>query len=118
MDKELEGFSGGHYGGFVNEGHTGPGFAGRGPKGDQRADDPIAERVSDRLKDDADVDATDITVDVKNGDVTLTGTVATRLEQRSAEDTVERTPGVREVEDHLRVQPQDAARSRTEKRQG
>jgi len=116
MDKKVQGFSGGHYGGFANEGHTGPGFAGRGPKGHQ--DDPITERVSDRLTDDHDVDATDITVDVKNGDVTLTGTVATRLEQRAAEDAVERTPGVREVEDHLRVQPQDAARSRTEKRQG
>ena len=50
--------------------------------------------------------------------VLTNGPYVRRLEQRAAEDTVERTPGVREVEDHLRVQPQDAARSRTEKRQG
>ncbi len=57
--------------------------------------------------DDDDIDATEIIVEVKNGEVTLTGTVNSRHEKRAAEDAAEQTPGVREVQNHLRVQPQD-----------
>jgi len=85
----------------------GQGYAGRGPKGYHRSDDRIKEQVSDRLMDDDDIDATEIIVEVKNGEVTLTGTVNSRQEKRAAEDAAEQTPGVREVQNHLRVQPQD-----------
>ena len=57
--------------------------------------------------DDDDIDATEIIVEVKAGEVTLTGTVNSRHEKRAAEDAAEQTPGVREVQNHLRVQPQD-----------
>jgi osmotically-inducible protein OsmY len=147
-------FSGGHYGGFANEGYPdqasygrgfgsrgqaqagqrfgsqgsaqnwgqtfgqgyasgqGRGFHGRGPKGYQRSDERIKEQVSDRLMDDDDIDATEITVEVKSGEVTLTGTVNTREEKRAAEDAAERTPGVRDVQNHLRVQWQESPSGR------
>jgi hypothetical protein len=80
-----------------------PDYSGRGPKGYKRSDNRIREDVSDRLLEDHDVDASDITVEVKDGDVTLTGTVATREQKRRAEELVERTTGVSEVANNLRV---------------
>ena len=53
--------------------------------------------------DDDDIDASEITVEVTSGEVTLTGTVGSRQEKRAAEDAVEQIPGVREVQNHLRV---------------
>lgn len=82
---------------------AGRGFSGRGPKGYQRSDDRIKEQLSDRLMDDDDIDATEISIEVKNGEVTLTGTVNSREEKRAAEDIAEQSPGVREVQNHLRV---------------
>jgi osmotically-inducible protein OsmY len=98
-------FSGPGYGGqgYASRGSTGRGFSGRGPKGYQRSDDRIKEQLSDRLMDDDDIDATEISIDVKNGEVTLTGTVNSREEKRAAEDIAEQSPGVREVQNHLRV---------------
>jgi hypothetical protein len=94
-----EGFGGGR--GY----RAGRGFAGRGPKGYQRSDERIKEQVSDRLMDDDDVDASDITVEVKNAEVTLSGTVNSRQEKRAAEETAEQCAGVREVLNHLRINP-------------
>ena len=53
--------------------------------------------------DDDDIDATEIAIEVKSGEVTLTGTVNSREEKRAAEDIAEQSPGVREVQNHLRV---------------
>jgi osmotically-inducible protein OsmY len=93
----------------------GRGFAGRGPKGYQRSDDRVKEQLSDRLMDDDDIDASEITVEVKNGEVTLTGTVNSREEKRAAEDIAEQSPGVREVQNLLRV---SHASSSTQSNQG
>jgi len=123
-----QGFSGGHYGGFANEGarnqssggqreqnyggnygetfgrgYAGRGFSGRGPKGYQRSDERVKELLSERLTDDDDIDASEISIEVKNGEATLTGTVGSREEKRAAEELAERSPGVREVQNHLRV---------------
>jgi hypothetical protein len=78
-------------------------YRGRGPKDYRRSDERIREEVSDRLTDDSHVDASDITVQVTDGEVTLTGTVATREQKRRAEDLIERTSGVRDVTNRLRV---------------
>ena len=85
------------------EGSTGRGHAGRGPKGYQRSDERIREDVSDSLTDDAEVDASEITVEAHDGEVTLTGTVQTREEKRAAEACAEEVSGVREVINQLRV---------------
>jgi len=80
-------------------------YAGRGPRGYQRTDERIREDVCDRLTDDPRIDASDIEVHMKGGELTLSGSVRTREEKRLTEDLVERVTGVREVNNHLRVRP-------------
>jgi CBS domain-containing protein len=76
---------------------------GRGPKGYQRSDERIREDISERLTDDAMLDASEIEVQVQNREVTLTGTVRDRNERRRAEDLAESVSGVSHVQNNLRV---------------
>jgi|SRR5688572_13179169 osmotically-inducible protein OsmY len=78
-------------------------FSGRGPKGYQRSDERIREDVCDRLADDPHLDASDIEITVRNGEVTLAGFVRDRHDKRHAEDVAEHVSGVREVNNSLRV---------------
>ena len=80
------------------------GFAGRGPKNYRRADDRVCEDVVERLTRHPDVDASEVDVTVKDGEVMLTGTVDDRHERRTAEDVVWEVWGVREVHNNLKVQ--------------
>jgi hypothetical protein len=79
------------------------GYAGRGPKGYARSDERIREDVCDRLSWDDEIDATDITVVVAGGEVTLEGNVTTRHMKRLGEDIAEQVPGVVDVHNRLRV---------------
>jgi hypothetical protein len=81
----------------------------RGPKGYQRSDDRLKEQVSDRLMDDAQIDASEITVEMHNGEVTLAGTVNSREEKRAAEACAESVSGVREVINQSRVNRGDGS---------
>lgn len=76
---------------------------GRGPRGYQRSDERIREDVSDRLSDDGMVDASDIEVSVRGGEVTLSGTVSSRDQKRRAEDIAEAVSAVTNVQNNLRV---------------
>jgi hypothetical protein len=78
-------------------------FRGRGPKGYQRSDERIREDVCDRLTAHGFVDASDIDVTTRSGEVTLTGFVDSRDAKRAAEDCADEIPGVREVHNELRV---------------
>jgi len=78
-------------------------FTGRGPKGYRRSDDRIREDVCDRLADDPHIDASDIEITVRDGEVTLGGFVRDRGDKRHAEDVTEHVSGVREVHNALRV---------------
>jgi hypothetical protein len=78
-------------------------YAGRGPRGWHRSDERILEDVNERLTDHPDIDATDIEVAVKNGEVTLTGLVESRPVKRMAEDVAESASGVREIHNQLRI---------------
>ena len=80
-----------------------PHFVGRGPKGYQRSDERIREEVCDCMTEDPMLDASDIEVDVKQGEVVLCGTVSSREQKRRAEDVAERISGVRDVTNQLRV---------------
>ena len=75
---------------------------GKGPKGYKRSDDRIREDVCDRLSDDDELDASEITVTVKGGEVTLEGTVEDRRAKQRAEDLAEAVSGVRDVDNKLR----------------
>ena len=93
------------YGDTSRYGWQGQNYAGRGPRGYQRSDERIREEVCDRLTDDPRIDASDIEVHMKGGEITLSGSVRTREEKRFTEDLVERITGVREVNNDLRVRP-------------
>lgn len=82
-------------------------FAGKGPKGYARSDERIKEQVSERLEEDHNIDATEITVEVKNGEVTLEGSVEDRWMKRQAEDLVEQCSGVKQVHNRIRVEKSD-----------
>jgi hypothetical protein len=79
------------------------GYAGRGPKGYTRTDDRIREDVCERLSWNDEVDATDISVRVADGEVTLEGSVETRHMKRLAEDLAEDVLGVTDVHNTIRV---------------
>jgi len=78
-------------------------YRGRGPRGYRRSDERIQEDVSDRFMGDNELDASEIEVAVKEGEVTLSGTVETRADKRRAEDLAEAVPGVTYVQNNLRV---------------
>ncbi len=77
--------------------------AGRGPKGYQRSDERITEDINQRLTDDGDIDASEIEVQVKDGEVTLTGTVCDRQCRRDVEDVIESVSGVRDISNQLKT---------------
>lgn len=81
---------------------TGP-HRGKGPVGYQRSDERIRELVSEALTDDDQIDASQIHVMVKDGEVTLTGLVDDRRTRREVEDCVAAVSGVRDVLVQLRV---------------
>jgi len=78
---------------------------GRGPRGYQRSDERIREDVCECLTEADDVDASGVEVQVTAGTVTLTGTIEDRYAKRRAEDLADAVSGVREVQNHLRLQP-------------
>jgi len=78
-------------------------FAGRGPKDYQRPDDRVREEICDRMTDDPMLDASEISVQVRQGDVMLSGSVTSRDQKRRAEDLVELVSGVKDVTNQLRV---------------
>jgi hypothetical protein len=83
----------------LNTGHRG-----KGPRGYRRADARIEEDVNQHLTDDDRLDASDIRVAVRDGEVTLDGTVDSRDAKHRAERLIEDVSGVRHVQNNLRVQ--------------
>jgi len=75
---------------------------GKGPKGYVRSDERIREDVCDRLSDDDELDASDITVTVTNGEVRLEGSVLDRQSKHRAEDLAESVSGVQDITNNLR----------------
>lgn len=79
-------------------------YSGRGPRNFRRSDERIFEEVGELLTRDAWLDASDIEVDVRNGEVHLRGAVQDREAKRRAEDIVENAVGVVDVHNEIRVQ--------------
>lgn len=84
--------------------------AGKGPKGYVRSDERIREDICDCLTIDSHIDASDVEIEVKGGEVHLGGWVLDRLSRRRAEDIAESCSGVRHVQNNLRVRPDEAPR--------
>ncbi len=79
-----------------------PEFAGKGPKGYIRSDERILDDVAHRLSLGY-LDASDIEVAVKGGEVSLTGTVVDRRTRRLAEELIEDCVGVKDVDNRLKI---------------
>ena len=78
-------------------------FSGRGPKGYRRSDDRVQEDVNEELTRHPEIDASEIEVKVENGEVTLTGKVEDRHQNRLAEDIAEQCSGVKDVLNQLNI---------------
>jgi len=93
--------------GVYSRAQPGGGFRGTGPKGYTRSDARILEEVCDRLCIDDTIDASDISVSIAAGEITLDGQVPSRATKRAAEDCAEGCAGVKHVQNNLRVQQSD-----------
>jgi osmotically-inducible protein OsmY len=78
-------------------------FSGKGPKNWTRLDERIREDVCERLADHPHIDASDIEVVVKDGEVTLVGLVDHRRTKRLAEDVTEEVRGVKDIHNQIKV---------------
>ncbi|HEY3172287.1 MAG TPA: BON domain-containing protein [Thermoanaerobaculia bacterium] len=105
---DPEGGEGGLGWQIARESIRGP-FTGRGPKGYVRRDERIWEEVNERLEEDGEIDATDVSVQVDKGEVTLEGKVDNRRAKRLAEDLAESVRGVRDVHNRLRFGTRETA---------
>ena len=74
----------------------------RGPKNYKRSDERIKEDVCDRLSQ-SDLNCEDVEINVKNGEVTLTGTTDSGHERREIERVAETIPGVQDVTNQIRI---------------
>jgi hypothetical protein len=77
--------------------------SGKGPKSYRRSDDRLKEIICERLTADPNVDASDLEIEVKNGEVTLIGSVSDKSMKRQAEDVVESVTGITHVENKIRI---------------
>jgi osmotically-inducible protein OsmY len=107
-------FGGENFGGeggpvnWMHPGESGP-HAGIGPRNFTRSDERIAEDVAERLTRHAMLDASSIDVVVRDGEVTLTGTVENRHMKRIADDEANSIWGVKDVHNQLRIKSSQQA---------
>jgi hypothetical protein len=78
-------------------------YRGRGPKNYRRSDARLREIICERLTDDPFIDASQVSVEVTDCDVTLRGTVAVRQQKYAIEDLVAEVSGVDEIHNQLSV---------------
>lgn len=91
--------------GYSTMGSTtmGHGYRGMGPKNYRRSDERLTEEINEHLTDDDNLDATEISVRVADGRVTLEGTVDQRWMKHLAEDIADSCNGVKEVDNRITV---------------
>jgi osmotically-inducible protein OsmY len=104
------GYAGQGYGygsqGYGSQGYGSQGMGehrGKGPKGYQRSDERLKEMVCERLREDPQIDPSEVTITVQGGKITLEGTVDSRQTKNSIEEIAEQC-GVQDVQNNLRVQ--------------
>jgi len=91
-------------------------FAGRGPQGYKRSDERITEDINEELTQDSELDASDVNIEVRNGEVILKGTVPDRESKRRAEEIAECCSGVKDVMNQLRIKRDESSESETTSR--
>ena len=90
---------------------------GKGPRNYRKSDDRILDEVNEALTRHGELDASDIEVEVKDGEVILTGSVTNRSAKRTAEDAASEIYGVNDVTNQLKIKgdrfPSGASRNTT-----
>lgn len=101
---------GGAYGGYggVSRGMTGwqpgtPQRSIRGPKGYTRSDERIREDICERLMLESGIDVGEVSVDVEDGTVKLSGEVEQRWMKHRIEDIADACGGVKDVRNQIEV---------------
>jgi len=79
-------------------------YRGVGPKGYERSDDRLKELICEHLTEHHDIDASEVSVEVNKGEVTLSGQVCDRNTRHQIENLVDACGGVKEIHNNLRVQ--------------
>lgn len=80
-------------------------YFGKGPKGYRRSDERIHEDICEILYHHPQIDASEIEVEVKNGVVSLGGSVESRRLKRLTEEVIENCPGIVDIHNQIRVLP-------------
>lgn len=88
------------------------GHAGKGPLNFQRSDEQIHDQVCQMLTDHDEIDASQIHVEVKDSEVTLSGSVLDRLMKRTADEVAGYAAGVKDVHNRLTLGPPPAVSSK------
>ncbi len=78
-------------------------YSGWGPRCYVRSDERILEDVCERMTRHGQLDARNIEVEVKNGEVYLAGAVSSRMAKRLAEDISDSVSGVQDVHNGLQI---------------
>jgi len=78
---------------------------GHGPQDFKKSDETLFEDISERLTLHGYLDAKEIEVQVRNGEVTLNGKVDSRWAKREAENVIDSVNGVIDVHNQLKVDP-------------
>lgn len=79
---------------------------GRGPKGYKRSDERIKEDICEQLWRSDTIDSSEVTIVVREGEVTLTGTVPERWMRHEVENIADESMGVKDINNHIRIQRQ------------
>lgn len=81
------------------------GLARPGPRDFRRCDQRIREDICERLIAEHSLEVSEVSVDVRAGNVRLEGSVPDRRMKHRIEDLSALCPGVRDVENRIRVDP-------------
>lgn len=84
---------------------------GKGPKNYQRSDEKIKENICDQISADPWIDASEVEVEVSDGEVTLTGSVEDRHTKYRIEDICDSCTGVKDIQNQIRVQKSGSSTS-------
>jgi len=78
-------------------------FYGRSPKGYTRSDERIREDVCEALMRQGEIDPSEIEIEVKDGIVTLQGTIESRQAKHRLESKLESILSVKDIENRLQI---------------
>lgn len=80
-----------------------PDHRGKGPRNYKRTDERIMEDIIDQLTREQSVDLTELEIEVKDGEVFLSGRAHDRYIRHKVEDVTDGIPGVKHIENAIRV---------------